>query len=135
MKRRRRNPQASLGSSLTRRMRSCRQRSWSIRSFMTRASQPVAQGCGWPGWRFNPANGIWLVGQGTAGGRFHIFGARLTADETTPVALGTTAANSWAPSATVTPDGLLHAVWDAYEGQSYKVFEQNLRFRSPVPGS
>ena len=69
-------------------------------------------------------NGIRLVWQGDIGGSFHIRSDRANKTEfhTFEENIGI---NGGAPACTVTPDGSLHVVWDAYAGGSYDVFEQN----------
>ncbi|MEY2428031.1 MAG: hypothetical protein QOJ40_916, partial [Verrucomicrobiota bacterium] len=75
----------------------------------------------------DPGNGLSLVWQGNMDGRFHLGGARITRNGTTSVGFGTTPMDCWSPSLTVTPDGALHAIWDAYDGTSFNVFAVSMR--------
>src|SRR5207249_399648 len=99
----------------------------------------------------DPTNGIWIVWQATLNGQTHPFtvriapneasfgigllGARTSAQSFTRAELdklNTSDAHpnrnsSWQPSAVVTSDGTLHAIWDAFNEQSFDVLSQTFR--------
>lgn len=77
----------------------------------------------------DPTNGLRVVWQGEYPGRFQISAAWVWNDEISPPspAFSEIPGNCWSPRATVSPDGDLHIVWDAYDGGSYDVFERSFR--------
>jgi len=72
----------------------------------------------------DPTNGVWSMWQSGSEGRFSVRALHVMPNL---LAIGTSlwsigSPDCWSPMITATPDGAVHAIWDSYDGKSYKIF-------------
>lgn len=73
----------------------------------------------------DPTGGLWIVWQTDAGGQFDVMARRLDQTDglssTQPDVISQSPRGDWRPDVSVTPDGEVCVVWDAYDGRSFNV--------------
>ena len=73
----------------------------------------------------DPTGGLWIVWQTDAGGQFDVMARHVAAESglklTEPEVISESPRGDWRPDVTVTPEGAVCVVWDAYDGESFNV--------------